>query len=107
MLDDSYVGYVISEGTLNDYDILLKVEDFLSTLEDPEARDWYLLCKVNEIFKPSDNDNVAWYEEQLSFFMEDLWYYLNSIAPDGCYYGASEGDGACFGFFSMELLEEE
>ena len=31
---------------------------------------------------------------------------MDAIAPLGCYFGSSEGDGACIGFWEIETDEE-
>jgi hypothetical protein len=40
----------------------------------------------------------------------DVWSacedYFNSFAPEGFYFGTTEGDGACFGWFKYETGEE-
>lgn len=37
--------------------------------------------------------------EATSIFVDALFDDLNEIAPEGCYFGASEGDGADYGFW--------
>ena len=34
--------------------------------------------------------------------VDTLFTVLNGIAPEGYYFGSSDGDGACFGFFEAE-----
>jgi hypothetical protein len=47
------------------------------------------------------NETVSW------ILNEDIWDYMNSIAPEGMYFGASEGDGSDYGYwFSEEYIEE-
>ena len=41
-------------------------------------------------------------EEAQMFLNEDLFDFLNDIAPDDYYFGNTDGDGACFGFFKYE-----
>lgn len=40
--------------------------------------------------------------EQASDDTFELFCILDSIAPRGCYFGAIEGDGACYGFWPCE-----
>lgn len=84
----------VSSGTLKSEDLIPKFLGVLKTYgkdkydkyikENPEVEDW----------KNLDEETMGWVVDELT----DL---LNEIAPDGCYFGASEGDGADFGFWSM------
>lgn len=84
----------VSSGTLKSEDLIPKFLGVLKTYgkdkydkyikENPEVEDWENL----------DEETMGWVVDELT----DL---LNEIAPDGCYFGASEGDGADFGFWSM------
>lgn len=84
----------VSSGTLKSEDLIPKFLGVLKTYgkdkydkyikENPEVEDWENL----------DDETMGWVVDELT----DL---LNEIAPDGCYFGASEGDGADFGFWSM------
>lgn len=40
--------------------------------------------------------------EQASDDTNELFGVLDAIAPKGCYFGALEGDGACYGFWPCE-----
>lgn len=40
-------------------------------------------------------------EELAPYLMEDLFNALNEAAPEGCYFGASEGDGTDFGYWEV------
>lgn len=101
-------GLIISEATLN-------VEDLLST--------YYQLIKnynlseeitktIRDFFDEEPTIFNYFYnkchilsikeEEAREFLDEDLFDFLCNIAPDGYYFGNTEGDGACFGFFKNE-----
>jgi hypothetical protein len=43
--------------------------------------------------------------EEADYLIEDLWDILDSIAPKGTYFGAIEGDGACYGFWALPLCD--
>lgn len=84
----------VSSGTLKSEDLIPKFLGVLKTYgkdkydayikENPEVEDWENL----------DEETMGWVVDELT----DL---LSEIAPDGCYFGASDGDGADFGFWSM------
>ena len=88
----------VSSGTLKSDDLIPKFLGVLKTYgkdkydkyikENPEVEDWENL----------DEETMGWVVDELT----DL---LNEIAPDGCYFGASEGDGADFGFWSVSQDE--
>lgn len=43
-----------------------------------------------------------YWQEQADDNTHMLFDILDSIAPDGCYFGAIEGDGSCYGFWPCE-----
>lgn len=45
--------------------------------------------------------------EACEWDMEWLQERLSECAPEGTFFGASEGDGACFGFWDMETETDE
>ena len=97
-LSSDYAGAVISDGTLLDSDLF---SAFISVLEeaDPAAakqtqEDWDAAVR--------DNDDGC-----KSYIVQEMFDSLNNIAPDGCWFGASEGDGACFGFWTDDDEEAE
>ncbi len=40
--------------------------------------------------------------DKQSYLLEDLFDALDSIAPEGFYFGAIEGDGSDYGFWAVE-----
>ena len=98
-LSDNFKGYVVSEATLLTKDLISSIQGFLDA-EDISYKD--------EVPKGAWDyeDHPYWQSEDASFYLnEDLFDLMNNIAPKGCYFGASEGDGALFGFWQVE--EEE
>ena len=41
----------------------------------------------------------GYWTEQASDDLHELFDILDNLAPEGCYFGALEGDGACYGFW--------
>lgn len=104
-------GLVVSTDTLNTADLLTTyyqliqdynlskemvktIRDFFD--EEPTATNYfYSRCKL----LPEKE------EEAQMFLNEDLFDFLNDVAPEGFYFGSNESDGACIGFFKYD--EEE
>lgn len=113
----------ISSGTLRSEDL---IQAFVDELEDlirgngktgmanegelklvTEARDWLDSCESVED-DSVDIGGTVYDDETGSELVNDLIDALNEYAPDYCHFGASEGDGADFGFWpSIDSLEED
>src|SRR5690606_18831625 len=51
----------------------------------------------------ADDQDERWESEDVSYFLnEELWDVLNDYAPDGYYFGNTEGDGSDFGYWKIE-----
>ena len=78
-------------------------DDYLNL--DPEARggdsfeDGHLVpvIRTDDGWREGD-----YWTEQASEDTHMLFDILDSIAPEGCYFGALEGDGSCYGFWPCE-----
>lgn len=46
--------------------------------------------------------NDGYDTEDADYLLEDLFEALDDLAPEGCYFGAIEGDGADFGFWPCD-----
>jgi len=84
-LSQEWADRTVSEGTLVIADIVASIDAELRGL-DPELDS---LLDKREIL-----DDETFYEA--------LDYYLESIAPDGCYFGTHPDDGALIGFWRAE-----
>lgn len=95
MIQDSHdrlKGMVVSEGTLRSQDLIPK---FLDVLYANGGKLGYeLLPEIQE-----DPGHPFWDSEESGECVADLFEALNGLAPDGYYFGAHMGDGACFGFW--------
>ena len=71
---------------------------FLEVIKDtPEYAQ--LLNKLPS-YAMEDNDSEWWESEDAMYFLnETLWDVLNKYAPEGYYFGSTEGDGSDFGFW--------
>lgn len=98
---------IVSEGTLRTEDL---IPTFASTLRRrlvdseregrpvPESA-WEILEDIEGMVESGD---ISYYDSaNASYDLDWLFDNLNSYAPTGMYFGSAEGDGACFGFWSM------
>lgn len=103
-LDESWVDTTVSEGTLRTVDLIVRCVDVL--LRSSERNKIYyndvVLPEWSDVFSSLDSDELS--DEQLQD-QYDLAQYLfavmDVIAPDGCSFTTTEGDGALFGFWRI------
>lgn len=98
-------GLIFSTDTLKTDDLLTSAYSFLKAYELNEQ----LQKNIAEVFTEEPTNENYYYsrteikegkeEESGYLFNEDVFNYFNEIAPDSYYFGTSEGDGACFGWF--------
>lgn len=93
---------VVSDGTLKPEDLIPK---FLNALKHDETAHAKFLKGNPEILEIQSWDDVD--DETKSMLVDELTDALNDIAPDGYFFGASDGDGACFGFWQVDPDESK
>lgn len=114
MLSNHFRNAIVSSNTLRGQDL---VQSFMAFLEDELSDKAPFRTKI-EYQTIRSNDYVKracegeWTEpfsemderthEVLNNALDLIFVIMNSIAPEGCYFGSSEGDGACFGFWECE-----
>lgn len=117
-------GFILSDGTLNLTHLLPKAYDLIIgyNMQSQTVKD--IKKTIEEIFINTDKDQTEkllptfsnqFYsyieipnekqEEAGYIWNEDIFNYFNSIAPNGYYFGSSEGDGACMGWFKCQNEE--
>ena len=95
-------GYlIVSEGTLNPEQLIPTFLSFLSDYvedreEEQEIVGYYK--EYEEMTKKADYEGIA-------EFCDFLYDELQDIAPENAYFGSSEGDGACIGYWMIEENE--
>jgi hypothetical protein len=107
-LGKEFEGYTVSEGTLLVEDL---ITEFLDFLEINAEHEWKRLLeewrdtlphtgKYNVFVSPKFKEWILNdLQEHATSLGDEVWNTLERIAPEGCYFGALEGDGACFGFW--------
>lgn len=93
---------VVSDGTLKPEDLIPK---FLNALKHDETAHSKFLKDFPEVLEIQSWDDVD--DETKSMLVDELTDALNGIAPDGYFFGASDGDGACFGFWKVDPDESK
>lgn len=69
----------------------------LQQLKERKSGLWYHIYYGNIELKPDSEQDYAAYH-----VWDDFEALCQQVAPEGYYFGASEGDGACIGFFKWE-----
>lgn len=100
-------GFIISTDTLKLSDLIPEASYLIHAYDlDPD-----FLPELDEImFYHVERDRFE-FEEMVDrgelrekaewLWNESIFNYFNEIAPDGYYFGNTEGDGALFGFFQI------
>ncbi len=110
VLSQEFVGQTVSEGTMRDEDLIPVFLDFLeSAAPDYEGllelgRRYGSLLIVRDAYGTHFDEASL---DEARYLCEDLFNALDVIAPEGCYFGAHEGDGACYGFWRIEEPDED
>ena len=105
-LGDEFRNYIISEGTCRREDVFNAICRFVSNNEIGDETVTDLIDEYNNTEECGSID-LDDREIDLQDIYDDLWDALNNIAPEGCVFGAHEGDGALIGFWDAEYNEEE
>jgi hypothetical protein len=97
MLGHQWVNVSVSTATLREEDLIPAFEEVLDEAEvgydRPASVDKLL---AGETLTETERDEVGWYLNEV------LFDQLNDIAPEGTYFGSHPGDGADFGFWTIE-----
>lgn len=85
-------SYEISHATMRMRDLFPAVQPFL--------KGTLLFNEVEAIRMAAEKDPVVWEkEENIILFHEEVFTYMNTLAPDGFYFGSHVGDGSAIGFW--------
>lgn len=107
-LSQDFVGTSLSWGTMRDVDLY---ESFMPFLHEHAPDEWRAICtEYSDVIAGLDaegNQVGAEYVEGAEYLIEALFDAINEIAPEGTYFGAHEGDGSDYGFWSYEDEDDE
>lgn len=94
-LSSDFNDYPVSFGTLRREDLIPLFYDFLTRYM-PDAIPADLAYSGKEV------DGDPYFDtDEAAQDMDALIDAMDAIAPDGCYFGVLEGDGAAFGFWEV------
>ena len=101
---DGYGFLIVSDGTLNPEHLIPVFISFLSDyVEDREEEK-----ELEELYTEFERCAAMEYYEGREFMAElydVVFSMMGNIAPDGAYFGSSEGDGSCIGYWMIEENE--
>lgn len=99
----------ISHGTHRTQDL---IPAFLDAIETYAPSHYESLMVAPFSFIPAhvedEGDDSEWWDsEEAQWKLDELFDILSEHAPDGCYFGAHEGDGSDFGFWPISPEGDE
>jgi len=101
--------WIVSCDTLRPEDLLPKfwsaAESCAVWLDRPQLLNAETLASLAKLVG-EDSSEADWDDEEAAATLEDLSLALDEVAPCGFYFGASEGDGAAYGFWLDESWAE-
>lgn len=90
--------WIVSSGTLRTEDLLVRYWETAAQL----GADLSAILPTLERLVGEDSSEADWSDDDATECVLQLGDILQELAPPGFYFGASEGDGACFGFWVTE-----
>ena len=109
MIDSAYLepyGLLIcSDGTLDPQEMAYNFFSVISNVvEGEDAKSAIeMSLEFQELIDAGELEKD--YSEKVSIFYDRLFEFMDSLAPEGAYFGSSEGDGALFGYWTIESEE--
>ncbi len=102
---DHWRNVEVSHGTMNTYDLvpiffrLLKSQTWNQKIQDRIIllqEDWKTIQnKITQHGGETEEDG-----EEVGYFVQELFDFIDDLAPDGTSFGSSDGDGSSYGFWS-------
>lgn len=92
----------VSEGTMREEDLIPAFWEVLEATDPERAKELQEehdeVVVILTLDEPTQDqaDQVVW------FLSENLWIAMEDMAPEGYYFGAHEGDGSDYGYWSVE-----
>ena len=87
----------VSHGTMRNEDLMSTFEQEIKRLTIPES-----FQKIRNERKLWKKSGKFWKSDYVNFLFDKL----DELAPEDCYFGATEGDGSDYGFWKIEDCDE-
>jgi hypothetical protein len=102
-IDTNITIGTVSHGTLRPQDL---IPSFLDAIREYAPAEYAGMMSAAFGPVPSyvmdEGDSSPWWDsEDAAYLLENLFSILDSVAPDGMYFGAHYGDGSDFGFWEV------
>lgn len=101
------LGASLIHGTMRNCDLIpaflnaiIETPEYQQMLQGINGANWNL-CVITAPYASEWDDR--WSSDEVSEFCNDLWDVLNDYAPEGYYFGANEGDGSDYGYWTEEF----
>lgn len=101
--------WIVSADTLRPEDLLVKFWNAAETVavlaDRPQLLNPETLASLTKLVG-EDSSESDWSGDEAQQTLDDLFAALDDAAPAGFSFGASEGDGACFGFWLSDAWSD-
>jgi|18_taG_2_1085343.scaffolds.fasta_scaffold01382_9 hypothetical protein len=104
-MNKELINTSISHGTHRAQDLIPRFLGVLRTYSEDHYKE-ILTNMIEDGYKSEiSEDDPYWESDSCNESIHSLFDSLNNEAPDNCYFGAHEGDGADFGFWKLPSNE--
>lgn len=90
------IGSLVDYASLRPQDLLPAFMDLLRSVDAPEYEQ-LLVNHAVPSYALEDDSSDWWNSDNCNYLMQEIQDDLNYYAPDGYYFGASDGNGSDFG----------
>lgn len=101
----NYGFLIVSDGTCNTEHLIPTFLSFLSDYVETKEEENDLKGLYTEFEKYSAMEYYEGHTHMTELLYDAIWYMMENIAPENAYFGSSEGDGACIGYWMIEENE--
>lgn len=98
----NWINTEVSHGTHRTQDLIPAFMEVLEQIDN--VRFGAILAAGDGVpeFAVNNPQHDFWDSEEAQLLLDELFELLNEYAPEGCFFGAHEGDGSSFGFWQLD-----